>query len=72
MNLKAITAIRKSKKITLQEMANALGLKDKSTYYRIETGEVKMKAEHLPVIANKLGLTVDEITRVLFLGQEVA
>lgn len=72
MNLKAIAAIRKSKKITLQEMANALGLKDKSTYYRIETGEVKMKAEHLPVIANKLGLTVDEITRVLFLGQEVA
>ncbi|UWE05298.1 helix-turn-helix domain-containing protein [Laceyella sacchari] len=71
MNLKALAAIRKNKKVTQVQIAEALGV-NKSTYNRIENGEIEMKAVYLPVIAKELGLPVDELSKVLFLAHEVA
>lgn len=39
-------------KLTLTDMAETFGLKDASGYYRYETGETRLKADMLPVLAN--------------------
>ncbi|MBH8609134.1 helix-turn-helix domain-containing protein [Thermoactinomyces sp. CICC 10521] len=71
MNLKALAAVRKKKNVTQVQIARALGV-NKSTYNRIERGEIEMKAAYLPIIARELGLAIDELSKVLFLNLEVA
>ncbi|HLT85901.1 MAG TPA: helix-turn-helix domain-containing protein [Georgenia sp.] len=66
INLNALSNYRTKKKITMREMADAMGLKTPGGYARIESGEVKLKAEHLPIIATQLELTVDQLVHLLF------
>lgn len=66
MNYQKLKQLRIDKKISLQEMANTLGMKTAGGYKRIETGENKLKAEHLPLIANKLQIDVKELANLLF------
>lgn len=61
VNLVLIKQRRKEMRITLQEMANALGFKNASNYYKYEKGEYKFEAEHIPVIARMLKLKMSEI-----------
>lgn len=61
VNLALIRKRRKEMRITLQEMAELLGFKDASTYYKYEKGDTKFKAEQLPLIAEKLKLKMNEI-----------
>lgn len=65
MNLQALVELRKSKKVTQVEMAKELGMAQ-SVYQRIEAGIVKLKAEHLPVIARKLDVSVADLAELLF------
>lgn len=58
--------LRISKNISLQDMAETLGLKTAGGYLRIETGENKLKAEHLPLIAKKFEMTLEELIAFLF------
>lgn len=51
LNLKYIKNKRLEKKLTLQEMAEKLGMKDASTYMRYEKGEYALKADIIPKIA---------------------
>lgn len=43
---------------TQQEMADALGMKDKSVYSKYETGKSKWRAEHLALLAEVLHVQV--------------
>jgi transcriptional regulator with XRE-family HTH domain len=71
MNLKELRRLRKQKKITQNEMGQALGIAQ-SVYQRIETGEIELKAKHIPVIAFKLGMTPSKLSEVLFDGLKTA
>lgn len=71
MNLKALAAVRKRRNITQAQIAKALGV-NRSTYNRIERGEIEMKAIYLPIIAKELGLEIDELSKVLFFNFDVA
>jgi transcriptional regulator with XRE-family HTH domain len=51
--------------MTQQQMANALGI-DRSTYTRIEQGKVEMKASYLPLIAQALGMKVEQLAAIIF------
>lgn len=61
LNLRLIKHKRKNKKITLEEMANALGLSSKSDYFKRETGITKFKSTELPIISNRLGIPIEKI-----------
>lgn len=65
MNLKALRDLRKERGISQKEMGAALGFAQ-SVYHRIETGEISLKAKHIPIIAMKLGMTPAELSEVLF------
>ncbi|GAE26994.1 transcriptional regulator [Halalkalibacter wakoensis JCM 9140] len=47
--------------ITMQEMATHMGFKNASTYLKYETGEYKIKANHLPVLTTVLKCNIDEL-----------
>lgn len=61
INLKFITKRRNELKISLQEMAIELGYKNASTYMKYEKGEYKFEANHVPILAAKLGCKIDEL-----------
>lgn len=66
MNYDRLRQLRTERNITLQEMAVSLGLRTAGGYSRIESGENKLNAEHLPALANKFGMELDELTTILF------
>lgn len=43
---------------TLQDMANALGMKNASTYMKYENGTYAFKAEQLPTLAKSLNCNI--------------
>lgn len=61
VNLDVIRARRKEMRFTLQDMADVLGFKDASTYYKYEKGHYKFKANHIPILSTKLKLRMKEI-----------
>jgi transcriptional regulator with XRE-family HTH domain len=68
LNLVLIKQRRKEFRISLLEMAVLLGFKNASTYYKYEIGQSRFKAEHIPIVASKLKLKMNEI----FFTQEIA
>nr|WP_309099100.1 helix-turn-helix transcriptional regulator [Fredinandcohnia onubensis] len=65
-NTEFLRQTRKDKNIPLMEIADALGLKTPGGYLRIETGENKLKAEHLPILAKKFEISIEELLRNIF------
>lgn len=61
INLTLIKQRRKEMRLTLQEMAEHLGFKDASTYWKYENGVYQFNAGHIPVVATKLKLRMNEI-----------
>ena len=53
-NLEFIKNRRKELGITTAEMAQALGFKNLSTYWKHENGHYKFKAEQIPLLAKLL------------------
>ncbi len=45
-------------KLSMQDVANTLGFKTASTYYKYECGIYKFKAEMLPVLAKTLNCDI--------------
>ncbi|WP_124728832.1 helix-turn-helix domain-containing protein [Staphylospora marina] len=66
INLVALRVARKQRKITLEEMARAIGKETPAAYYFIESGKTRLLAEHIPPIAKALGMSVEELSRLLF------
>jgi transcriptional regulator with XRE-family HTH domain len=71
VNYNALKQLRVKKKISLQEMADVLGLQTAGGYSRIESGENKLKAEHLPLIADRFGMDLNELMKVLFFDSKL-
>jgi transcriptional regulator with XRE-family HTH domain len=63
IDLENIKKKRKEKKITLKEMAIALGFETPSSYFKVESGNVKLLAEHIPIICKMLEMETDEIIK---------
>lgn len=57
-----ISAFRKSKNLTQEQLANKIGVK-RTTVSMWESGESSPRATLLPKIADVLGCTVDELLR---------
>ena len=53
-NLEFIKTRRKELGISSEKMAQALGFKNSSTYWKHENGRHKFKAETIPLLANIL------------------
>jgi len=66
VNYEALRQMRIEKRIPLQEMAEALGLQTPGGYSRIEMGENELKAKHLPPIAEKFGMDLNQLTEKIF------
>ncbi|WP_339271661.1 helix-turn-helix transcriptional regulator [Paenibacillus sp. FSL K6-1330] len=71
INYGKLKNLRTSKKISLQEMADALGLLTAGGYSRVESGENKLKAEHLPILAEKFGISMNHLTKEIFFENRV-
>ena len=52
LNLDFIKERRTKLNWTFQEMADAIGMKNESTYYKYEAGKYAFKAEQLPLLAS--------------------
>lgn len=61
LDLELIRQRRKDKKITLEKMATSLGYKSATGYYYVESGRCNFKPNHIPIIAEKLELGIDEL-----------
>lgn len=61
INLSLIKEQRKKAKFTLQEMADTLGLKSKSDYFKRENGDTKFKSTELPILSKKLKIPMGKI-----------
>lgn len=61
VNLEFISKRRLELNITLQDMAQALGFKNASTYMKYERGEYAFKANHLPVLARMLQCHAEDL-----------
>ncbi|MBA1336482.1 MAG: hypothetical protein HPY66_2917 [Firmicutes bacterium] len=72
--IELIKSKRIQKGITLQNMAEKLGYKSKSSYYNVENGRVKVTLEQFINICKVLEFTKGEILKIaeLFIDDEVA
>lgn len=59
--LQRIFDLRKSKKISLVELGNVLGGVNSSTASQIENGEIPLKAEYIPAIAQLLSVEPSQL-----------
>ncbi len=60
LNLGFIKKRRQELNLSLQEMAESLGFKNASTYMKYEEGSYAFKANHLPILANKLDGKIED------------
>lgn len=63
--------LRLDRNFSLQDIAAALGMKTAGGYKRIETGENKLKVEHLPILAEKFQMDIKELTEYIFFEGEL-
>lgn len=61
INLEKIEELRLKKDISQEEMAKTLGYQSASSYNKAAKGKANFKAEHIPVIADKLGVSMDAL-----------
>lgn len=66
LNTVNLKHLRIERKMSLKEIADALGFKTPGGYQRIEKGENKLKAEHLPILAQKFEMNVNEFIKEIF------
>ncbi|MNI87086.1 Helix-turn-helix domain protein [compost metagenome] len=59
VNLGFIKLRRQKLNLSLQELAEALEFRNASTYMKYENGDYQFRANHLPVLANKLQCTIE-------------
>lgn len=68
MKTDEIRAARVRLRISSTDMARSLGVSDEA-YRRRERGDTKLKAEDIPIIAEKLQLTPQQVNDFIFDGK---
>lgn len=71
INYKNLKQLRIRRKFTLQDMAQTLGFETAGGYSRLESGENKLRAEHLPTLADKFDMKLNEFTDFIFCANEL-
>lgn len=71
MNLGYLKKLRQEKGVSLQAMAEAVGLTTAGGYKRIEDGENRLTADRLPLIAKKLDVNPNELYQKIFFENEL-
>lgn len=61
INTDLIKQHRLERGLTLQQMADALGIDSKANYYKRENGDTNFKSEELPIISKTLGIKFEKI-----------
>lgn len=61
LDLLFIKKRRKELNIPLQEMAEAIGFKNASTYLKYENGDYQFKADHVPILSSKLNCGINDL-----------
>jgi len=61
MRFEKLRTIRKAKGLTQEQMAKALGYKDKSGYWYLENGRISITIDKAKKISEILGTNIDEI-----------
>lgn len=61
VNIQLIKKQRLQKGLTLQQMADFLGIDSKANYYKREVGDTNFKSAELPVISEVLGINFEKI-----------
>lgn len=61
LRLKFMRSRRIELKLTQAYMADCLGFRNASTYMKYEKGEYAFKAEQLPILAEALGCSIEEL-----------
>lgn len=61
INLKLIKELREERGFSQQEMANYLHLSGGDKYSRRENGVYNFKASELPLLAKKLGVSIERL-----------
>lgn len=61
LDLSLIRQKRKEKKLTLQEMAEKLGLKHASTYMKYEKGDYSFRADQLPLLVMAFDCKIQDL-----------
>lgn len=69
-NLKVLARLRKTLKITQEEMAAAIGM-SQASYSLLENGEIELKVKHVKLIAEKLKMDGAELYVLLFLPTDL-
>ncbi|MEV2910829.1 helix-turn-helix transcriptional regulator [Paenibacillus larvae] len=59
-NLQKLRYERLSRKITQKQMASALGI-NRSSYYKKESGRIKISIEEFSIILDVLGISCNEV-----------
>ena len=67
LDLRVIKEKRNKLKMSMQEMAETLEMKNASTYMKYENGTYAFKAQHLPILADALDCKISD-----FFSQKVA
>lgn len=57
--------LRKKKKVSQKELAQAMGL-SQGAVSKIENGKLRLRADQLPIIADKFNMKVDELTKYFY------
>ncbi|WP_367333609.1 helix-turn-helix domain-containing protein [Limosilactobacillus sp.] len=60
VNLQLIKNKREEYGYTLQEMAETLGLKTRSDYFKRENGDTRFKTVELPILSKKLHIPISD------------
>jgi transcriptional regulator with XRE-family HTH domain len=68
---KKLRSLRLDRNISLKDIATILGLKTPGGYSRIETGENKLKAEHLPLLAAVFNMDLTEFVAEIFFEEKL-
>ncbi len=64
MNLEKLREKRKAKGITQEDMALAMGYRNKSSYSMLENGQVKFDADKMKIAKNRLELSNNEFFEI--------
>jgi putative transcriptional regulator len=61
MRFEKLRTIREAKGLTQEQMAKALGYKDRSGYWYLENGRISITIDKAKKISEILGINIDEI-----------
>lgn len=68
---KKLKGLRVDRNIPLKDIATILGFKTPGGYLRVESGENKLKAEHLPALASIFNMGINDLMTEIFFEQKL-